>query len=149
MQHIGGATRPYRSKTFRTFVFDVVSSPLLDVSVPILLRLENRTLDAGMYEGSESVVVRFRGPNNLIDFPPVGESHTGSGKIGEEFFHNVASDLFWVGKGSRCPGERSESGNAYQRQTNLEPPCGEAAKIGYRPRKAIEEAHWANDSDYI
>ena len=54
-----------------------------------------------------------------------------------------------VRKGSRCPGERSESGNAYQRQTNLEPPCGEAAKIGYRPRKAIEEAHWADDSDYI
>ena len=84
--HIAGSIRPYMSKAFRAFVVDVVSSPLLGVSVPILLQLENRALDTGMCEGSESVVVRFRGPNNLIDFPPVGESHTGSRRIGKEFF---------------------------------------------------------------
>ena len=54
-----------------------------------------------MYEGSESVFVRFRVPNNLIDFPPVGEGCAGSRRIGEELFYHVASDLFWAAEDHR------------------------------------------------
>ena len=74
-------SRGKAAHTIPNLTEDRAGSPCRSIDLR-LLRLENRALDAGMYEGSESVVVRFRVPNNLIDLPPVGEGNAGSRRIG-------------------------------------------------------------------